>query len=591
MIDHLLRRLIPGINEHLSDDQLASYFCNELTFKERLIVRRHLLKCWYCRLHQEDLEGRRADEILDFYRNELNSREIDLSPEPRAAFMRRLGARLNQFPLAKPQNHLFPKISLRSFFPLNPAFSLCLVLGAVAVIFFFDRWQKRIPNMTSNSFLVRAETWDWSSLKGVTGVVYQSVRITGPKITMDRAIYRDPQGKRLLRKVKLADSEENLKAELARAGVDWDKPISATDYRGWRDQQHGSSDSITRAGTHLLKLTTTVPDSSVLAQSLTVRDTDFHPVRRTIALRNVGMVEIAELDFRILPLSAVSDGVFEPPVRTSFFVIEDRGRIFELPRLPQIVTSEQLDGAELSARLVLNQLHADSGEQIELQREQQEVVVEGVVETDERKQELQKQLGLIPHVRSAIQSIDDLKNAPASTGPTSIQMASMPDEPSPLELFMQKHDRSLTEGNALAQQLSNEVLTISRESKAIDDLQTRFVPKRGRDILTTATLTELIYSHRERLNVALKNERALLAKTRVGSLEGTDASPIETPSLSEEANRNLALLKELTQTHSPAKRSAEEILPDMEISLQGLSVAANNLFGKPQPAATLSKRK
>jgi hypothetical protein len=303
------------------------------------------------------------------------------------------------------------------------------------------------------------------------------------------------------------------------------------------------------------------------------------------------MVEIAELDFKILPLAVVSDGVFERPVRTSFVAKEDRERILEFPRLPQVVTSEQLDEAELGARLVLNQLHADSGEQIEIRRDQQEVAIVGVVETDERKRELQKQLGLVPHVKAGIQSTNDLKNAPVATGPTSIQAASMPDAPSPLELFMQKHGRSLTEGNALAQQLSNEVLTISRESKAIADLQTRFAPNKGRDTLAAATLTELIYSHRERLDAALKNERALLTEVQTGSIEAMTASPVETLSLLEDASHNLALLKELTQANSLAERSAEEIFSDMEISLQNLSVAANNVLDKPQSTATLSKRK
>src|SRR6201999_2346890 len=109
--------------------------------------------------------------------------------------------------------------------------------------------------------------------------------------------------------------------------------------------------------------TTTVPGGLVEQQSLTVRDTDFHPVRRTVSLRESGTVEIAEVDFKILPWSAVNADIFEPVDTAGITAASNPARVLSFPRMPEVLTEDQLDEAELAARLVLNQLHADTGEQ------------------------------------------------------------------------------------------------------------------------------------------------------------------------------------------------------------------------------------
>ncbi|WP_144312423.1 hypothetical protein [Terriglobus saanensis] len=454
------------------------------------------------------------------------------------------------------------------------AFSLTC---AVAMLFW---WPHRALGITPNALLANAQQWDALSRTDSPGVLYQEISIRTERQQMRRSIYRDLEGKRFLKRVKLNEGEESLKGELTQAGIDWETPISATSYQAWHDHQPLRADKVVRAGNHLLRLTTTVPGGSVAEQSLTVRDTDFHPVRRTVAFRDLGTVEIAELDFKILPWSAVDAGVFEPLDRSLSLVTTNSVRVPQIPRAPESLSPIQFDEAELGARLILNQLHADAGEQIEIHRVPQGIEVEGIVETDERKRELQTRLSMVPHLTISIQSVTDVKNKEDFRGATELKIASVVDRPSPLETSLQAHGRSLSDLNGLAQQIFNTALTISQECKAIAYLQTQFHPGELRPGLVSATLSELLYSHRERLRAALKHERQLITTAEITPASAPTIGPPNVSSLLGAADKNLSLSKELTQASDPNPRAAEEILADMSISMDNLTAAAREAYGK-----------
>lgn len=592
---HILGRSIPGLEQHLSDDRLASLFCGELPFTERWIARTHIANCWKCRLRQQTLEGR-ADRMLGVYSEALDSEELPLPDEPIAEFSRRLTVSFEDEVPRRVKAFRFPKISLPELSPMSPALVTCMIFGFATILSFGYWWQQRAPRIGENALLVRAEKWDTANLGATTqGVVYQAVRITmtkqSKKETIARSIYRDTQGKRQPKRVSLNATQEQVKSALTVAGLEWDEPLSASAYQSWHDRQHVREDHIARAGTHLLRLTTKVPEGVIEEQSLTVRDSDFHPVQRTVALRDSGTVEIAEVDFKILPWSAVDANVFEPFETPLSIASTSVSRVLPFPRLPEILTEGQLDEAELGARLMLNQLHADTDEPLSIHRTPQDVVVDGLVDTEERKRALQAGLKTVPHVAVSIQSVEDIKNRPDAGGvPTSVNVASMPDQPSPLATYFAARGRSLGEVNSLAQQLIANAWTISQESKEIVDLGTRFGSQQPKTILASATLSELIYSHRERLEAALKRERALLAEMQNTSPSQSPSGP-STSSLLKLANKNLALSTELTQTNTPATRGAEKILAEMSITMDDLSATAHEAYGKSQSDPALSGKK
>ncbi len=330
----------------------------------------------------------------------------------------------------------------------------------------------------------------------MTGVVYQKVKIRTPDDSLERTIYRDVQGQRKPRLVMLAAHQDQIRRKLAGAGLDWDAPLSATSFQDWHDHQRVREDQITRSGKHLLRLTTSTPNGDIVEQSLTVRDTDFHPVERTIAFRGSDTVEIAEVDYRVLPWEAVDASVFEP---LSGAVVTGLTLQPEAPHLtlPSTPTAGQLDEAELGARLLLNHLHADTDEQIELNRRDNEIEVKGVVETEQRKQELQSQLRMIPHVLPSILSFDDLKNRDTAGGQTSkLSMANIANEPSPLELYLQVQGHGTDTLSPVSQRLLNDALIATRESKALREILQRFSEAQRKEPLTeiaVATATELFF--------------------------------------------------------------------------------------------------
>jgi hypothetical protein len=476
---------------------------------------------------------------------------------------------------------------------MNPALVTCVVLCVAALVSFsVFLWQQRAPNITSNALLVRAEGWDRANLSSSASVVYQVVRITAAGRTINRSIYRDTQGKRQPRRVNLAEKDERLKVALSQAGVDWDEPISASSYQEWHDHQHQREDHIARAGSHLLKLTTQVPEGSVSEQSLTVRDTDFHPVRRTIAFRDSGTVEIAELDFKLLPWSSVDASVFEPIGSMETAVSTTSSRVLAFPLPPERLTEDQLDEVELSTRLRLDLLRADTGEQIEIVGTEQGITVKGLVETNERKRMLEMQLAMVPHLTVSIQSVADLKNSPGiNDSVTSIKEAPMLDLQSPLETYLLARGHSVRTINVIERRLFDNALTISQESKAVEDLQTRFVPDEQKNVFASAMLSELIYSHHERLETALKQERELLGEVQAAPATGRGASTRKVSPLLDAAVRNLLLCKELTLAERPDMRSAEKILAEMSALLDDLTADAHQAYGKPQGDSTVSKTK
>jgi hypothetical protein len=240
--------------------------------------------------------------------------------------------------------------------------------------------------------------------------------------------------------------------------------------------------------------------------------------------------------------------------------------------------------------LVLNQLHADVGEQIEIRRTAQDVEVEGLVETDERKRELSAQLMTVPRLKVSLQSAEHLRESPPPANQVvSVDTSLAVDQPSALEKYLQSRGRSLHEVNILSQHLFSLALAIGQESKAIHDLKTRFASPEQMPLLASATLDELLYSHRERLQEALSQERLLLEELAGQNVSQETASVSGSDSLLAGATRNLALVKELTQTNLATARGAEAIFPEMSSAVTNIASATRTTLQSAASKSTSSK--
>jgi hypothetical protein len=585
VIDKLLRHFHPNPDIHLSDERLAALFCGELSLFERWAARRHLAQCMECRMHQRSLEGPRAEHMIQLFRESLNDADMIPQEKSRTAFAMWLKFQLRQE--ASRQKWTVPTYA--TWRPSFASASIGVVFGLVtgASVFTF-LYRERVPSISANSLLVRAENWDTPHAAASPGVAHQTVQIKTGKQTFKRSVYWDVQGRHRPKTTALSVDEEQLRSTLGEAGVDWNQPISASTYQAWHDRQHVRTDRIDRSGLHLLTLTTTVPDGEVSEESLTVRDTDFHPVARRVGFRDNETVEIAELDFTILPWSAVDPNAFEPLGGMEEQVggvgghkMAESQPLLPVLHVPLAPTPEQLDETELTVRLILNQLAADTGEQIEIHRLPQAIEVDGLVETEERKRELASRLALVPRLKLVLQSAAQMREAPLTgSEPVSVQAASLPDHPSALEKYLRARGRNVDDINAMAQQAFSAALAISHESGAIADLKTHFVTTQQTSVVDSATIVELLYSHHARLETALRQEHALLAQMEGGVPFDGRVLAQGAGSLSDEASRNLAFVKELTRTDAPAERGAEAIFANMSSTLDRIAGAADQAYGE-----------
>jgi hypothetical protein len=579
-----MRRFVPQLEEHLTDDRLADLACDLLPLTQKAVARQHLASCLPCRVRQARLE-RRAEDVTLLYTERARSIK---TPRNRDAFLKRVDDRLAAHVPCRRWSFRKPMTALPNMLPITPALATSVILGVAAILSLVIWQQQRIPRISSNSLLVRAERWDTANFAERPTVVYQAVKIRAGKQTTERRIYRDAQGKRQPKDVKLTAADAQLRGNFAAAGVDWDEPLSAANYQRWHDSQHVREDEITREGRHLLTLTTETPDGPVKAQTLTVRDTDFHPVRRTIAFRDSDTVEIAELEFKLLPWSSVDMDIFQPLGTVETAASETAARVIPF-RLPVMPTPQQLDEAELSVRLVLNHLHADTGEQIQVSRTAQGVQVAGVVDTEERKGQIQMQLRAVPYVAAKIQSLTDISNGSGKENKVaSAAMGTTLTAPSPLETYLVARKQSLPAITELAQKLNSSAVAISQESRAIHDLQTQFSSAQHRSMITSATLTELVFSHRERLQQALKEEHNLLRSMMDSDLPAVASG---SASLTDMADKNLALCAELTASGTPKSRGAHVILTEIAASLEQLTADSHDFQDMPQSGPALSGKR
>jgi DNA-directed RNA polymerase specialized sigma24 family protein len=470
---------------------------------------------------------------------------------------------------------------------MNPTFATALILAAASV-FCFVMWWNQPPHLTANALLVRAEALDSAAQKSATpGVVLQQIRIKTSQRIVNHSIYRDAQGVRRPKKQALGLADEQLKDRLALAGVNWDEPLSAFSYQDWHDHQHIRKDAITKEGAHLLKLTTTVPDGPILQESLTVRDSDFHPVARTIELRatkqrDADTIEIAELSYDVLPWNAARENLFEP--LSPFGAVSAPAAI--LPPLPHFPSEMELDEAALEARMVLHQLGADTSERIEIDRAASGVQVKGIVATAERKQEIEAHLHLLPHVLSAIYTFQELQDRQSAASQiTSIKLASSSATPSPLEEYLTDRGMNRAQIGELGIDLSNASVTVSQESNAIEELLTQFGPNKPLTPAARAAFDQLLADHKTKILFFLKQEEQLLAQAGIPLASSTGNE--NSSQLVIAIGHHRTLCAELLSNNNSHPRGAQEIALELEKSLHRLrSIVAN--LSNPFAASELS---
>jgi hypothetical protein len=544
--------------QHLSDETISRLIAGELPTVRAFRARSHIEKCWRCRARREAFENA-AMQITE-HRNRLVER-IPTSPGRRAALLDELRHRAETH-LPQPMwVRLFSNFRMRVAKQMNPLFASAVIVTVAACLLFWV-WQRGANRVTAAELLQRAEASD-AVQSQAAGALYQKVRITTPHAEVDRELYRDPRGVRQHRREAVKPEDGPVQQTLASAGVDWDAPLSASSYQEWHDRQASVSDKVEREDGGLLRLVSTVTDDRIESESLTVRMSDFHPVERTIETRTEGTFEIAELHYAVLPWSGVSDALFEPlqPVIAHPSL-----------RLPALPTETELDSAELGARLVLNKLHADEGEQITVVRTDRAIEVKGVVETDARKQEIVRNLWPLPRVKAEVLSMAELAALPRNRDDArSVTMQSVDVQASPLQRFLDSRGGSKTDLSDSSDQLLDAALKVRQNVGELETLSAKF-PVSSTSSANASVLAQLQTSYWGRIRVAIDREVATL--DALGFTRGQAESPEDGHlDLSGEAERNEALCRELIAGSNGTGRPARQIVADMYQSANRIRMA------------------
>jgi RNA polymerase sigma factor (sigma-70 family) len=477
---------------------------------------------------------------------------------------------------------LFAKIDRMMLPNMNPLLFAASMLGAASIVCFF-LWTRSSPRISPNDLLLHAQAQDAAEIRSVRpGVIYQKIRIATPKQTIERALYRDAQGKRRPKPQPLDQDAMQLSTKLATAGVNWDEPLAAGSYRDWHDRRGIQSDVVKRTGEHLLTLTTTVSSGTVAQESLTVRDNDFHPVARTIQFRDSETVDIAELNYDVMPWGAMNSDWFEPLSNLSAAPAHSSPALSPL-RLHSL-SGDQIDVAELEARLVLNQLQADTSERLEITRDASGIEVKGIVATSERKHDIESHLRQVAHVTTSISTFQDLQNHPTEgIQITSISASSSVASLSPLARYLLAKGISPDEAANISQELMNSALIVKQHSKAIDELSRRFTTESNLSILARSALDQLMERHRTALLTALQDEERYIAQA--GFPSETPHPSTDTESLMSAEEKNIALCVELTSGNNAPPHSAEMLLPELVTSAAQLHTVAVSVQSDPEPSA------
>jgi len=421
-----------------------------------------------------------------------------------------------------------------------------------------------------------------------SGVELQQVRISAKGNSFVETLHRDLSNRRRPKRGKVPAEQLEVESELAAAEIGWADPLSPVAFQDWRERQHNASDSVISHDGQLLTLTTAVPTGLVREASLTVRADTFHTVGRTVRFNNNDVIEIAELDDKVLPWTKSDPEWFEPlGAGTVTDEHSTRVPLATRARMALAPTQDELNEAELGVRLALLELNADAQERLSIDRKESGIVVEGLVATEERKQEITRRLRSVPHAISAIRTFAQFEASSATgTSPTGVVMVSSSDGLTPLDTLATDRHIGVENVRAVHGMLLNAAFSLNKSAIALRDLASRF----HQDALSkeaTSLYASLAEQYSSRARSAMAEEaRALALLREQPQSASTSNRPATTPPF-EMALQNAQLCFELISSQASGSRPAQDIAHDLASSLSALERASEAGFSHSQSLSAI----
>jgi hypothetical protein len=567
----MLNRLLANWSDaHWTDEDLIAELEGTRNVRCTQKQAEHLKSCWRCRARHQHLQETMLS-IVDYSRA-LVAPFLPPSPNGEERLLAGI-AKLEATENPGWVRSLLLRLPEVREFRMNPFLASALVVFVAAGLL-FAIWRRPLAiAIPAHEFLDRTHLAELAQVEGNPGVACQRIRIRTNGHSLDRTLYVDLHRRRRPRRIGTEKDVEEIKATLVHGGVDWDEPLSAHSFLTWYNQQSHLSDNVSKTGRDLITLTASPSTGDVADESLTVRQTDFHPVARSIRFRDSETVEIAELDYSVLGWDAINESIFEPFTNSPL----TSPPVLILPSRP---SGEALDEAEIQARLALSHLDADSSESLLFSRNEDRVQINGVVETEARKNELLASLAPIHHVKALIYSVEDSKAWRTTENLPSNQDAKVISEESgqsPLATLFEQDTRTAANTNRLSQQLLDTALKVQQESSAIAGLHYRFPATHPLSDTARTDLAELLTHHLSMLNNAIARQeqaiRSLLSDHPIAAVKAPGLTHPVAPDLNAAAQRNRALVTELISGSRSSSRTADVILDELLESIADVKQA------------------
>lgn len=448
---------------------------------------------------------------------------------------------------------------------------VCALLLAIALT---ARWRNS-DSVRPAEFLQRAAASERRDAQSAeSGVILQQVSIRSSEGSFERSIYRDPRGKRHMKEQSLDAKKVRLKKRLAEAGIDWDAPLSAASFQEWQAHSHIKNESVRSVGEKFLTLRVDTEGSDVDQETITIRASDFHPVGRTAEFRDLGTVEIAELNYTVVPWTTINQNIFASDSAGPGQLVT-APRSLSLPQRPRPVLDSELDLTELEVRTALHELHTDFTDRLTVSRSMTGIQVDGLVEDDEQRAAVKRRLAFIPRVFTNLVTLGEASaRAGKPTQPASVHLMSVVAGPSLLETFLLEQGRTRDASSELADRFFAASAALVRANNALVQLQQRFPPEKlspdARELYNRLTA-----SWRGELNAALRKESEAIQQTGI-QIPAEETTRAEASDMTAGIDNNRALLKELIGHDAPGTRAAPVVLADLARSVESLQKVASN---------------
>jgi len=538
---------------HLSDKQLLLYVDGELASRETARVRTHLQACWTCRARLGDLEIAIKDLIA--FRSQVLLPIVPTPPDPWAGMENRFEELDKVVPRRSFVEQLTGFLRFTVLPPRRLVFGLLMVLAVLALICLPS--QRAI---TASELLARVRAAQTAEFRKVHApVLHQRLRVrrdvtgSGERSTSDYDSWEDQSRGRFRQTGSSAAVLAELRAICTTNQLDWQSPLSAAAYSRWRDSLPVKQDTVApakvatgagaAAGGEGLALTTSAssqitdqtstgdPDSNRLIRAeLVVRTTDWHPVAERLWV-NGREYEIAELDYKVLPLSEVDAVVFADqaeaePVRAPQPRLSEVA-VSPAPRLPDP------DETEMAVRYGLHQLDADLGEPVEIRRiAGGEILVDASEVSPQLRATLKEKFSALPNTQLEFEKAASCETCLAPS-PTGAEETSSP----PLTVLptVNSNEKRLEEifGEPSAQEsFTRDVITLSGDALshcfALRNLALRYPPQAEAGLTPVARneLHEMVEDHFAVLAEGLSHLQGLL-RPLLEALSGSGAADAE----------------------------------------------------------------